>query len=179
MFTETIKVTMEQIKFHRTKAKNFLMWIWGLSFLILTVILLFAGYVQVLLNVVAHTYIQTSVKVANIPPADVKFPDFVALINEYYFGYWAVSGFILAILASLGMLKHHTNRMTYFENEVLKLNKLQSISCIEQSKILLANKVIESTLNINQPQNSKVSLNPVVETVTENASKVIDKFTGK
>ncbi len=176
MFTEAIKYAEEQIEFHRSKMRSFLRWVWGLAILILITIILFAGYTDVMLKTVAQMYIETSLKIANTPPSVVDFPDFVGLINENYFGYWAVSGFVLALFASLGMLKYHAGRMAYLEAEVLNLNRLQSISNVEPVKSVLGNKVIEFSLLANTRSDVKVVVNPILDAISENTSKIIDKL---
>jgi len=176
MFTQAIKENRKQMEFHREKSTVFLRWAWVFSFLGFVVILVFAEYTKGLLETVAQAHIQTNAQVSNIPLKDVSLPDFVGLINENYFGYWAVSGFILALLSSLGMLKYHTNRMTYFESEISTLNKLQSISTLEDARLELAKKLIESCLSNEQRASPKVVLNPILDAISESASKVIDKL---
>ena len=179
MFAYALKDINEKIEFHRSKIKSFLRWVWMLASLILIVIFLFADYTENLLKTVAQVYIETSLRVTNTSPSDVRFPDFISLINENYFGYWAVSGFVCSLLASLGMLKHHAGRVAYFETEALNLNKLQSVSTIESIHPELASKVIDSCLLPTPNTNHKVILNPILDSITENTSKVIDKLSNK
>ena len=180
MFTEAIQKANEQLLFHRSKTKIFLWWVWGLSAIIFVVIIIFAGYIELLLKTVAQVYVEMNIKIANIPSnEEIKLPDFVGLINENYFGYWAVSGFILALIASLGMLKYHAGRTAYFETELLNLNRLQSISRIESVQPDLANKIIEFSLSADFGSDTKIAVNPILEALSENTSKIMEKLSSK
>lgn len=177
MFTDNIKKIEEYLNYHKKKSRAYLIAVWVCAILIMVVVMLFAGYMQFALKMVASTFIETAHNIQSIKQTEFPVPDYAALINENYSATWAISGLLFAILASLGMLKHHASRTIHFESELLTVLRLQSLSSIESNQEKLAQNLIDSTLAQVSNDSSKVVLNPVLEAITESTSKIIDKVT--
>lgn len=179
MFEENIRHTNLALDYHRGKAKLFFRLAWVFSILSFLAIIIFAIYADFMLKTVAQIYLHSSAQAANVPLKDVQSPDFVGIINENYFGYWSSAGFFLVILASIGMLKYHANRTTHFENSLNQLYKLNSASLVEGIQFDLASKLIDSCLISHEDANTKASLNPILDKITENTTKILDKVGAK
>lgn len=177
MFQEVIKRNEKRLEYHQTKARRFLWCGWFLACLVLVVVLFFAGYMQSLLDDVAITHVQVSQELSKLQKKEFEPPDFVGLINENYFGYWAVPGFVLILFASIGLLKHHTSRASSCEEKLSNLYMLQAVSEIDDMKQLLVNGILESAFRSGTADENRVVLNPIFDSATENAKKIIDKVT--
>jgi len=179
VFEKNIEYSLMQLEHHRKKRRWFLIWAWVFAFLIFGVIFIFTLNLDIVLKVVAQIFIQTHAQVATAPSSEVELPDFVALINEHYLGYWAVSGFIVLLIACLGLIKHHTNRAVYFETLVQDFNKLDSIAEIDGVDSKLAEKIINTSFSSSVSSDSKLILNPLLESITSNTQKIIEKINSK
>lgn len=177
MFADNIKKIEEYLSYHKKKSRAYLIAVWVCAILIMLVVMVFAGYMQFALKMVASTFIETAHNIQSIKQTEFPVPDYAALVNENYSSTWAISGLLLAIVASLGMLKHHASRTIHFESELITVLKLQSLSSIESFREKLATTLIESTLSQVSSDSSKVVLNPVLEAITESTGKIIDKVT--
>lgn len=174
MFDNSIDFTTKQLEFHQTKMRTFLRWVWGLAIGILIVIFIFAMYTNLQLQTVASAFIQLTERVGYLVSDKPEMPDFVRLINENYFGYWAVSGFLLAMMASLGLLKYHSNRTAFFEKELLSLYKYQGVFIAKESNKEATSKLIELYLEQGSNQEPTVSINPVLDSISQNTDKILE-----
>ncbi|ELV8553734.1 hypothetical protein QNE49_001368 [Vibrio fluvialis] len=179
MLDNSIGFTAKQLEYHQKKTRGFLRWVWGLALGILIVIFIFATYTNLQLQAVASTFVQLTDRVGYLISDKPDMPDFVKLINENYFGYWAVSGLLLAIMASLGMLKYHSSRTAFFERELLLLYKYQGIFVAKESSEEATTKILELYLNRTYSEEPKVSINPVLDSIAQSTDKILDHLRNK
>ncbi|WP_446613263.1 hypothetical protein [Vibrio diabolicus] len=180
MLDNSIDFTAKQLEYHQKKTRGFLRWVWGLAIGVLVVIFIFATYTNLQLQTVASAFVQSTERVGYLVADKPKMPDFVKLINENYFGYWAVSGLLLAIMASLGMLKYHSSRTAFFERELLLLYKYHGLLVAKESSEEATSKIIELYLNqANSDEPTKVSINPVLDSISQSTDKILDHLKNK
>lgn len=176
MLDKSIDFTNSQLNYHQKRARSFLRWIWGLAIGIFSVIFLFAIFTHIQLQTVASLFVQSTERIGHIMPNEPVMPDFVQLINENYFGYWAVSGLLLAMMASLGMLKYHSNRTAILEKDLLSLHKLQGLLGDNELKKEVAGKIVHLTVSHNAENDTKISVNPVLDIISENTERILDRL---
>ncbi|WP_206743968.1 hypothetical protein, partial [Vibrio ordalii] len=179
MLDNSIDFTAKQLEYHQKKTRGFLRWVWGLAIGILVVIFIFATYTNLQLQTVASVFLQLTERVGYLVADKPKMPDFVKLINENYFGYWAVSGLLLAIMASLGMLKYHSSRTAFFERELLLLYKYQGLLVAKEFSEEATTKIIELYLSQANSDEPKISINPVLDSISQSTDKILEHLKNK
>lgn len=122
MFDESIAFLKEQLNYHVKRSKYHYRALWVISVLIFLIVILYGGYVIELLKDVvnAHLYIQSCKEC--LPSSKNETPDLVKLINDNYFGYAAISGFIITMFGLVGLLRFHLKRASQLEKEIKELN---------------------------------------------------------
>ncbi|KUJ72510.1 hypothetical protein [Thiomicrospira sp. WB1] len=129
MLDRTVEFLYEQLSYHKRKARNHFLLLWFVAFIIFIIVLLNAGYVlEVLKGVVdVQFYLQTcSSCQSNL--ANSEMPDLVTLINENYFVYAAISGFVLGMVSLMGLLRFHIKRISQLEIDIKEFSLVNSLS---------------------------------------------------
>ncbi len=167
MYKETIESLNDLLKYHRRRSSMSYWATWILAGLILGVSALVGGYIIYLLQQVAGAHVYSGQN----PPSMPSIPDFASIASEQTMVVTTVSGFIIAVIATMGKLRFHLKRIVEIENEIINLHKVQAINSSHE----LSEESILKMSSIRSTENT-VSVNPASEMASDLYHKITRKF---
>jgi len=171
LFTEIEKELRLSLSYHRKKAQLHFVTLLGTAILILVGGLLFGGYLIQLLEKAGGYALA-------IQNASIKFDttqkdasqDLLKIATENNLGYAMLSGLIVFLFAVAGLLKHHINRSSSFEDRLFFIQKTQALS-----KDSVPDQVINALLHKEDCPATAI-ISPTSEAVEKISDLVISKL---
>jgi hypothetical protein len=181
MFDKSLVLLNLQLSYHKKKAKNHFAILSLISIVIFVVVLLNAGYVLQLLKSIVDAQIYLNNSASNIAGSAInQSPDLVALVNENYFVYAAISGFVVLMITLVGLLRFHIKRVSQLELDLKRTSFLNDLSGNSGLDSKALQSMYENMLSSELPESPKIeSISLIKESFDKLESTIKDLINRK